>query len=663
MIPLIFFALLSAQPLYEVEEVVVTATRYPRALKDIALATVVIEKEEIQRLHPSYLGEILKTYAGIDIKDYGTPGSVSSIFIRGVPSNGTLILLNNHPLNSISTGMADLSSINVNAIERIEIIKGPVSSFYGADGLGGVVNIITTRDYEKPEIEWRINSSTTDFDELLQSKNIFTNVGLPIGKTTIALKGAYNASDGFRSNSDLMQIHFQGNVAYDFGRSHLKSVFIYDDKKYGIPGPKPLVDSIHPMPQFGDSTATSLFDREQDRIILGNVAIGWYVSDNVTWHTNFFGNRKLLDYHTVYPGWFVDTITENYEYLTHTIGLNSMAALTLDDTEVILGIDTYYDTLQTTKNSAQTGDTIWSASSYIIAGWLELKRRFGNITAIPRIRFDRNSEYGNFLSPGFGIVSDVMQNFSVKVSLGKAFRAPTLNDLHWPKVGNPELKPEHGWAYELRLESSPLHNLFAAFSFFMRTIKDRIFWLPTNAGLWQPQNVNYISMRGLDIEIRSQVNELLGLSLEGAYLDAKQKNNEVVYDFYDWFVDTSLTIIEEIERDAAFIPHYSASVKIYVDVPYDFTFTVQGSFVADQVNYYPNYSNYPNVLMDKKVLDSYFIVSVDVAKKLSEYLTLSVGAKNLLDTQYATQFGYMLEDLDYPMPGRTVVAQLIWGNK
>jgi outer membrane cobalamin receptor len=85
MIPLVFLVMLVAQPIYELDEIVVTATRYPAALQDIALATVVIDKEELDKLNAISVGEVLQAYAGADIKDYGNPGSVSSISIRGIP--------------------------------------------------------------------------------------------------------------------------------------------------------------------------------------------------------------------------------------------------------------------------------------------------------------------------------------------------------------------------------------------------------------------------------------------------------------------------------------------------------------------------------------------------------------------------------------------------
>ena len=95
---------------YDLDEVVVTATRYPEILEDIAVATLVIEQEDIVHLMPQSVGEVLDKSSGIEVKDFGVPGSVSSVFIRGVPSSGTLVLLDGQPLNTVTTGMADLGA-------------------------------------------------------------------------------------------------------------------------------------------------------------------------------------------------------------------------------------------------------------------------------------------------------------------------------------------------------------------------------------------------------------------------------------------------------------------------------------------------------------------------------------------------------------------------
>jgi outer membrane cobalamin receptor len=641
------------------DEVVVTASRYPAMLKDIAVAVMVIEKEQIEALRPLTLGEVLHATAGIDCKDYGTPGGVASTAVRGIPAHGTLVLIDGHPLNYITNGTADLSVVDVNTIERIEIVKGPVSSVYGANALGAVVNIITERESSKPEIGVRITSSTTTPDTLFQTSNIFAEFGIPVHNTQLRLASAYVHSHGFRSNSDMTKYHVLGSVLHKQNDLNLSASMLYDDKEYGIPGPMPFIDSLHPLPQFGDSTATSLHDRERDKTLLGKIDIEWSITDHATWYSKIYADRKRTVFHTLYGGLLGDTVREDYDYLTHTVGLNAVTHLQSKTFDLTLGLDGHYDTLETYSKSNQNPDTTWHASSYNLGVWGELKIELQDIlTVAPSIRFDEHSRFGGFISPGLGVVGLITQKIWLKFSLGKTFRAPTFNDLYWPLSGNPELEPEHGWAYELRMESSPLPQMFGTLSLFLRNVSDRIAWLPSTDYFWQPQNVNHLAVKGMDLEWRHQPYSFIQYTIQATYLSARQKNDEIVYSYYDWMADTSHTIIEEIERKAAFTPKLSLLANIDFTLPNGWDLNLAGSYVAKQVNYYPNYDNYPIVSTDTKILDSYLIINIALSKELFSHAQLTVGIKNMLNTDYATQFGYTVDDLDYPMPHRTFFVRL-----
>jgi vitamin B12 transporter len=652
-------SLMISQICYELDEVVVTAHRYPALLKDVAVAVMVIESEEIENLKPLGLGEVLNAAAGIDFKDYGTPGGVTSISLRGVPSNGTLVLVNGQVLNAVTNGMADLSVIDINTVERIEIVKGPVASLYGANALGGVVNIITHHELSKPEIAIKFTPSTTELDDPLNTNDISIKLGFPVQQTQFDLSGNYGNSDGYRSNSDLSRYNITASIFHTAKNAELRAFINYNQKEYGIPGPLPFVDSLHPMPQFGDSTVTSLFDRETDRSLLANLSAELQITDKVRWYNKILADRKNTVYSTTYGGWSSgDTISEEYDYLTHMLGLNTMLTARWDKLAFTLGMDATYDTLLTKTTSTMSGGTNWHASSYNIGIWTELQAHLsGALLATPSIRYDRNSAFGDFLSPAIGISYMPTEMLWLKISAGKTYRAPTFNDLYWPQSGNPDLKPEHGWAYEIRAESSPLPNLFAAISFFQRSVKDRIAWLPQEDNLWQPQNVNYLSIKGLELELKHQIADFLEHRFEFTYLNGRQTHDEIVYDYYDWVADTSLTIYEEVARTAAFTPDLTISSALNFKLPYEFGLNISGQYESRKVNYYADYDAYPVVSMDTKTLDEYLVINITVGKQLLNKISLSAGIKNLFDVDYVLQFGNTIEDLDYPMPGRLYFLQ------
>jgi outer membrane cobalamin receptor len=658
MLILLTFLLLDL-PLYEMDEVVVTASRYPLLLQNIAVAVMTIERAEIEQLSALGLEEILNAAAGIDFKSYGTPGGVTSISMRGIPPNGTLVLVNGQPLNAITNGIADLGVIDINIVERIEIVKGPVSSIYGANALGGVVNIITIGETIKPKVEFRFAPATPKIDKPLQNTNTYVCLGLPAASTAFRIAGAYTHDEGVRSNSEMAKYLVNGTVTHETGRLTLRSSLLYDQKDYGIPGPLPRTDSVTFPPQFGDSTATSLYDRQNDHALIGNIDIDLHLSDNINYYTRISASRQHTEFHTVYGGMIGDTVTEDYDYLVHKIGFNTMITLNTNLCDYVLGLDTQYDTLQTTVTSTLVNDTTWQASSYDLGTWGDVRLHINDRVSLnSSIRYEYNSQFGSFVSPGIGLVSVILPRLWLKLSAGKTFRAPTFNDLYWPAYGNPELQPENGWAYELRAESSPWSTCFSALSLFVRNIEDRIAWMPCPDEIWRPQNLNYLSVKGVDFEIRQQISGFIDYSIEATYLNARQRNEEIIYSFYDWMNDTSLTIVEEIERAAAFTPRFTISSRINFSLPAGINLNITGRYLSERSNHYPNYDDYPNVTMATKKLSSLVVINTALTKKIHKYLTVTAGIKNLTNTDYALQFGNNVDDLDYPMPRRTYFARL-----
>lgn len=129
----------------ELDRVVVTATRQPMALDDLTLPVIVIDRAAIERNPGADVADLLRLHAGIDIGRNGGPGQTTSVFVRGTESNHTLVLIDGVAMNPGTLGGAAVQHIPLDSIERIEIVKGPRSSLYGSDAVGGVINIITRR--------------------------------------------------------------------------------------------------------------------------------------------------------------------------------------------------------------------------------------------------------------------------------------------------------------------------------------------------------------------------------------------------------------------------------------------------------------------------------------------------------------------------------------
>jgi vitamin B12 transporter len=124
--------------------VLVTATRYPVPSEQVLPSAFVIERNDIQRSLVMDVTDALRFHTGLEFGRYGGPGQTSSIFMRGTDSNHTLVLVDGVRINPGTVGGAALQNIAPALIERIEVVKGPRSTLYGTDAIGGVVHIFTS---------------------------------------------------------------------------------------------------------------------------------------------------------------------------------------------------------------------------------------------------------------------------------------------------------------------------------------------------------------------------------------------------------------------------------------------------------------------------------------------------------------------------------------
>jgi len=127
----------------DLDETVVTATRTPVALDAVGAPVIVISRDDIERSLASDVSELLQAHAGMEIARNGGPGQTTSLFTRGTESNHTVVLIDGVRINPGTIGGAALQNIAPESIERIEIVKGPRSSLYGTDAIGGVVQLFT----------------------------------------------------------------------------------------------------------------------------------------------------------------------------------------------------------------------------------------------------------------------------------------------------------------------------------------------------------------------------------------------------------------------------------------------------------------------------------------------------------------------------------------
>nr|WP_298415708.1 TonB-dependent receptor [uncultured Halomonas sp.] len=186
-----------AQQGLNLDDIQVTANRLPQSQADVLASTTVIDRAEIERLQATSLIDLLQARAGVEITQNGPPGSVSSLFLRGSNSNHSVVLIDGVRINSAVDGGTSLEFIDPAAVERIEIVRGPRAATYGADAIGGVIQIFT-RQGSQEGTQAALSARVGDNDS--QRQNLWVATGS--NDTRLNASVFNNETDGFDAYKD-----------------------------------------------------------------------------------------------------------------------------------------------------------------------------------------------------------------------------------------------------------------------------------------------------------------------------------------------------------------------------------------------------------------------------------------------------------------------------
>ncbi|MBU1629431.1 MAG: TonB-dependent receptor [Gammaproteobacteria bacterium] len=585
------------------EEIVVTATRSKQLLKDSSVLTTVITKEEIEEIKPQSVKELLKNVSGVNVASYGTLGAQNSISIRSSSSSQVLILIDGRPINRPSTGEVDLSLIPVENIERIEIVKGPVSSLYGANALGGVINIITKTSLE--EVNAQASLSAGSFN----TKSYSVVGGARVKNLGFLITGGYNSSDGARRNSDCLTRNFSFKTDLESERYSLGFLCDYLEQEKGVPG----------------STSWLTPKAKQKDEIKG---LDFNCKVALTERLNLSGKAYHNYSWNLYKGTPND---EEKPMENNTLGGEVQLDFDLSKRFFILG------GLNLAEDSAKTqninGKHTAQKSAVYIQGEIDLSDR---LKATIGLRYDDHSVYKDKLNPRIAVLSKYGEKTDFRLSYGTAFRAPTMNDLYWHEdwgwgmgmFGNPDLTSENSKSYEFGVEHRFSDNLLGRVNFFRNNIEDLIEWAaddPSNPfSPWRPQNIATAYFEGLEQEMKIVFDDHWSLGLGYTHLEARgKKRGETEYEV--------LQYRPEDKGEAKL--EYKNENGLGVGLSLEYT----GSRYT---------SNKPiNSVYD---LEAYTLLGLRVSQKM-EKGDVFLKIDNISDIQYQMR-------KDYPMPGQSITA-------
>ncbi len=626
---------------FDLGKLVVTPTKYEKYLRDVTVSTSVTDQESFERGDFFDVSGPLDRVNSVRIERYGSPGQPASAVIRGLGGGRILVLIDGMPYNAPSQGRADLEKIPLSKVKKIEVVRGPYSSLYGADAVGGVINIIT-KDVPK---ETMIKASYS-FGSW-NTHNVTVESGSTYGKLGYGVILNYLYTDGARPHSDHSAFDITSKVKLDILKDADFTFYAnYHLARTEQPGSRPallLKDRSPSQRRLGNDDVSSLFDYGRtSRIHLNSkLNIKNFTADLYFIYWNDDNHTETIDS----GDWLVD----NDEYMTYIYGMEYKYA------QEILKIDTITIGASFARKVFKVKDHQFNENTFthtfdgrdaVRREWSiygENELRLYPFTINFGLRRDDPSDYSIQWSPKISGLLELGFGTKVRSSYAKAYRAPTLNDINWPRnsyaEGNPDLLPEKTESWEIGVEKLFKDVLLVKAGFFRQRIHNAIVWAPTgsiaSSGFprWRPSNVNKLMTKGVELETRLNISKELQLSLDYTYLDPVE------------VVEIATNPPCESRRLAPNTPRH----KFYGGVEWKKPFGIEGLIFDSFLRFISERRDYYGTPPEKKMLDHYFLWDAKARYK-HKNIEVFFAINNILNAKYA-KFGSSFNDRNYPQPG------------
>jgi len=567
---------------YELDPIIVTANRLAESADESLTSVTVISQADIQRRQASNLEELLQGIQGLNMSNNGGEGKATSLFIRGTESDHILVLINGAKVGSASLGTTAFQHIPISQVDRIEIVRGPKSSLYGSEAIGGVIQIFTRKGGDKMKYfadvgvgsYQRISTSAglsgggdngwfnvsvdrinTDGFDACRGKpspggaGCFTDEPDSDGYTRLssALRFGYrlnhqtdadfyllhttgdNQYDGsFVNESEFVQQLFGGKIAYSINNS-LNMSLSYSQ-------------SIDESDNLKDSGFQSRFKTKRQSVsIQGDVY--------------FLRNQSL---------------SGGIDYLNDIVDGN----ISYEETERMnVGIFAQYQ-----------GEVF--SNDYQLS-----------------FRADENEQFGTHTTGGIAVGRSLNRNLRLFSSIGTAYKSPTFNELYFPSYGNPKLDPEKSWSVETGFIGK-INNGKWSINLFNTQIENLIVY---DAASSSPKNIEKTQIYGVELALTAHIRQ--------------------------WRFSTNITIIDPINKSNAAkedrtLPR-RAKQSLQFDVDYEKQKYQFGSSVQVMGKRYDDLAN-------TRELDAYATIDLRAKLNISKDWQIQTRMNNLFNKEYET---------------------------
>jgi outer membrane receptor for ferrienterochelin and colicins len=619
------------------EVVVVTASGYESTIAQAPASISIVDSEQIMQLPIKDLVDVLKNLPGVS--NQATQGGRNGIVIRGLDEDYVLRLVDGKRVSS-GTGIwrrnnFDNTPIPLALIERVEVIRGPMSALYGSDAVGGVVNVIT----RKPTNEWlNVINAEQGFMQQGREGNRYRVSYLSSGKLNKDLGLTFSAEHAEQDawfydpvgllkgrTTDYMLIEprkstkFSANVDWELADNQTLSFNLAND------------DDEVLLSNFGNYTRTQHIDRWTYG--LTHIADWRWGSTQITMNQS---NAQMEDFNSRY----IDLPeTERDEQFLEPdeiyTTLRAVSYFDLNNHRVTVGVEYLKTEIKDDIQYPVKGSDSLDLTSLFVQDQIELS---DNLTATLGLRAEEAEIYGFNLSPRAYLVYNIDDGITLKGGVGSAFRAPTLFEAspNFQSIscggdcfifGNPELKKETSVSTEISLLVDRGH-WNTSFTIYNNEVDEliEVGRFAVNhplAGNTAYFNLDEATLRGVEASLWIEVNDMISVDTNYTYLDASGPNDEPL----------------------AYRPMHKANLRITADFSNSLS-----AYLG--VNYYGDYIDYRRRDPTPYEQDAYILVDIGFRFQATQSFALRAGITNVTGTQPIEDN----PDSDLHLQGRAVFA-------
>jgi vitamin B12 transporter len=567
------------------EEVVVTASKMAEPEGETTSPVVVIKEEDIKRMNARFVPEVLRQAAGLNLVQSGGTGHVATVFLRGGGAAQVLVMIDGVKVKSPTTGQFDFAGINVEDIERIEIVKGPQSTIYGSEAMGGVINIITKKGSEGHRFYGSYEEG-------------------PRGTTnpSVTLSGAGQGYDyrltGYYFETDGISAAKEGTEKDAYKNASLSG-------KFGMVLARNF--SVEVSGRYIDERAELDF------------GTSWPEPDD----PNYFQDGRRYDI----SGKGTVFVTDKWEQvLTISTVREKLKSLDPDDTFMYFSsdIETVMDAVDWQHNfymakgysltvgaeyREETGENrgVFDERTDNTAVYFNSRRKTDTLVSNLGVRHDMHSAFGDKTTWRVGFLEEMDYGMRFRASYGTGFRAPTLNELFHPQGGNPDLKPEESESWELGVEQDYTENVTITLTYFEQKYSDLIQWVEVAPWTWQAQNISRARVKGVESGLSYRITDSFRLNAGYANFDAEDRS-------------TGKALLRRPREKVTVGMDYTGP-RLALHAGY--------SYLGGRVDGFP-----------ERKLAAYNLVDLSASYGLTRAITLYARAENLFDEDYEEGAGY-----------------------